>query len=68
MVKLKDELRNKLEQDREKLLESLADGTYKVDTSELSKMSAPLSWFKNNKKLLDRLDEIAKDSGLLKKK
>ena len=67
-MKVKNEIKNKLELDREKLLESLADGTYKVDTSELSRMSAPLYWSKTNKKLLDRLKEIAKDSGLLKNK
>lgn len=67
-MKTNDKLKKELEKKRDDLLKSLADGTFKVDTKELTQMSAPLAWFKKNKKLLQSLDKIAEYSGLLKKK
>lgn len=49
--------------DRLDLIQSLEDGTYKVDTRELCNMTASLA---NQKKWGDSLAKIARDSGLLK--
>lgn len=58
---------NSLEIKRRKIIEQVKNGTYKVDTGELSRMSVPLSWERDNPELIKRLRKIAEESGLIKK-
>ena len=58
---------NAIEIKRRELLKQVQNGTYKIDTRELSNLSFPLSFERDNPEFFKRLHKIAEESGLLKK-
>lgn len=59
---INNNLKNALTKERDDLIKSLKDGTFQVDTKELSRIETSLA----NKDLLIRLKEITHKSGLLR--